>query len=106
MPIGQLMLMTTTIDTKPEKLSGSYVGPIFPEAPKSSTAREQLRNIGIDSYRRPGHGWVHEDIARRDVEALMNSLSSTERDNIKKLAKILRDNGSLPIDSPILGVLQ
>ena len=106
MPIGQLVFMATSIEAQPEKLSGSYVGPVFPEAPKSSTAREELQRIGVTSYRRPGHGWVHEEKARAEVNTLVQGLPQAEQDNIKRLLKILQENGSFPIDSPVLNLLK
>ena len=101
MPIGQLILMKTSIKAPPKVLAGSYVGPIFPEAPAPSAASEQLRRIGIDAYRRPGHGWVRESEMKNEVTSLMQSISSSEQDNIMRLVRILSESGILPEDSPI-----
>jgi dCTP deaminase len=101
MPIGQLILMETGIDREPTGLSGSYVGPVFPEAPNPSAAREQLRLIGVEAYRRPGHGWVREGQMRKDVQALLEGITPQEKANIQRLIQILTDNGGLPSDSPI-----
>jgi dCTP deaminase len=106
MPIGQLILMETTIKKAPEKISGSYVGPVFPEAPKATKARDQLQKIGVESYRRPGHGWVHEAETHRQASILMNHLSAAEQENLVKLVKILQDNGCFPEDADILRFLK
>lgn len=50
-PIGQLLLLTVDgVDLgrqPPPKLSGSYIGPTFPEAPTFRPLKEQLGVIGI-----------------------------------------------------------
>ena len=69
-------------------------------------AHEQLSRIGIDAYRRPGHGWVKEENMRVEVKAMIEALSPSEADNIKRLIKILKDNGGFPLQSPILDLLQ
>ena len=50
-PIGQLLLMTVDLSEDEAKgsdmLSGSYIGPTFPEAPSFRPLNEQLRKFGI-----------------------------------------------------------
>jgi dCTP deaminase len=57
-PICQLILMDLNgpgvVDTK---LSGSYIAPVFPEAPTFSNPKEELLRIGVsgDEFLPPGH---------------------------------------------------
>ncbi|MES2221186.1 MAG: hypothetical protein V4587_09500, partial [Acidobacteriota bacterium] len=50
-PIGQLLLLTVDrTDEENEKsdiLTGSYIGPIFPEAPIFKPLRKQLHKVGV-----------------------------------------------------------
>jgi len=101
MPIGQLVLMETAIKEPPVELSGSYVGPVFPEAPNPSNARDQLNKVGIEAYRRPGHGWVREGQMRKDLQTLLNSVSPQEKTSLQRLVEILTDTGALPSDSSV-----
>jgi hypothetical protein len=88
------------------KLSGSYLGPIYPEAPKLKAPREVLEKIGQRKYRRPGHGWIDGERVRRDVSNAMAKLPSAEQANVKAIIKILRANGSFPIDNDIDDILK
>jgi dCTP deaminase len=100
-PIGQLVLFHTGVTEAPPKLSGSYLGPIYPEAPNMKAPREVLRKIGLNKYRRPGHGWI-DDVKMRDkVGEAMGKLSPPERSNVKEIIDILKENGSFPADSEI-----
>lgn len=101
MPIGQLVLMETTIKKSPSELSGSYVGPVFPEAPNPSTARDQLNKLGVEAYRRPGHGWIREGQMRSELQTLLGAISLQEKTNLQRLVQILADTGALPSDSSI-----
>jgi dCTP deaminase len=48
-PIGQLILQTVDLESIPEEdtLSGNYLGPVYPEAPKFKSLKEVLGGIGI-----------------------------------------------------------
>ena len=50
-PIGQLLLMTVDLTNEESEgsdtLNGSYIGPIFPEAPAFKPLREQLKKVGV-----------------------------------------------------------
>lgn len=107
-PIGQLILMTTTIkgSQRPKQLSGSYMGPVFPEAPRFPTIEDQFAKIGVDSFRRPEHGWVNAGQMQTQVKQAMEKLSPIELANIRNLVVILRENGGIPLDSPILKLLE
>ncbi len=57
-PICQLILMDVNDGgPKPEKLSGTYFAPVYPEAPIFPDPREELRRIGIppNDFELPGH---------------------------------------------------
>jgi len=46
--VGQLVLQTIEPVTKPTgKLKGSYLGPIYPEAPKFRNLKDELAPLGI-----------------------------------------------------------
>ena len=47
-PIGQLVLMTIDRPYPPEKLSGQYLGPVYPEAPKFRDPQEDLSKLGVN----------------------------------------------------------
>jgi dCTP deaminase len=53
--IGQLVLHTVDLESKPtnDTLSGSYLGPVYPEPPKFDPLRDVLRSIGIDNVDLP-----------------------------------------------------
>ena len=55
--IGQLLLLTVDLtDQEKERrciLSGSYIGPTFPEAPIFKPLGEQLRRVGVDAPKIP-----------------------------------------------------
>jgi dCTP deaminase len=57
-PIGQLLLLTVDLTNeekeKKEILSGSYIGPTFPEAPIFKPLAGQLRRVGVDCPKIPG----------------------------------------------------
>jgi dCTP deaminase len=57
-PICQLILMELNdTGSKFEKLSGTYIAPVYPEAPIFSDPREELKGIGIPDkdFELPGH---------------------------------------------------
>jgi dCTP deaminase len=56
-PIGQLVLFHAGITKPPEGLSGSYLGPIYPEAPAMKTPQQLFKKLGLNKYRRAGQGW-------------------------------------------------
>jgi dCTP deaminase len=105
-PIGQLVLFHTGVTTPPSKLSGSYLGPIYPEAPKLKPPREVLGKIGQGKYRRPGHGWIDDVKIRTEVANAMGKLSLSEQTNVKEIIDILRKNNSFPTDSDISAVFK
>jgi dCTP deaminase len=100
-PIGQLVLFHTGVTEAPEKLSGSYLGPIYPEAPNMKAPCEVLGKIGLTKYRRPGHGWIDDAKTRIEVADAMGKLSHSEQSNVKEIVEILRKNGSFPADNDI-----
>jgi dCTP deaminase len=52
--IGQLILMHISGDKPPEpKLSGTYLAPVFPEAPSFQDPADDLKAIGIDHVKSP-----------------------------------------------------
>jgi len=56
--IGQLILQTVDLREKPkadQKLTGSYLGPVYPESPKFGSVRDALKSIGIRDAELPGH---------------------------------------------------
>jgi hypothetical protein len=55
--IGQLVLMDILRPDPAQKLSGSYLGPVYPEAPLFKDPSEDLADIGIKRYRDPLRGW-------------------------------------------------
>jgi len=105
-PIGQLVLFHTGVMAAPSKLSGSYLGPIYPEAPKLKTPREVLGKIGLSKYRRPGHGWINDGKIRADIADAMGKLNLTEQSNVMAIIDILRENGSFPTDSDISDIFK
>lgn len=56
-PIGQLLLLTVDLTDeekqKPDILTGSYIGPTFPEAPSFKPLRDQLKKVGADKPKVP-----------------------------------------------------
>lgn len=57
-PICQLILMNlNSTGLKPGKLSGTYIAPVYPEAPIFSDPREELKKIGVPErdFVLPGH---------------------------------------------------
>ncbi len=60
-PIGQLVLVEIDRPVVPEKLTGQYLGPVYPEAPKFADPAEDLWKLGARLRSR----WVkREDNAR------------------------------------------
>lgn len=53
--IAQLVLISVDDPEVPEKLSGSYLGPVYPETPKFKDPEEDLAKLGVqqDRVRRP-----------------------------------------------------
>jgi dCTP deaminase len=100
-PIGQLVLFHTGVTAPPGKLSGSYLGPIYPEAPMLKNPSEVLGKIGLSKYRRPGHGWIHHGRTRAEVSDAMGKLTISEQSNVRAIIEILRKNGNFPADSNI-----
>jgi dCTP deaminase len=56
-PIGQLVLQTVDLKSAPEHdiLSGSYLGPVYPEAPKFKRLSDVLGQIGITKIEMPNY---------------------------------------------------
>jgi dCTP deaminase len=61
MTIGQLVLLHTDKSSAPQKLSGTYLGPVYPEPPILAQPGVALGEIGMDKYRHPFNGWVPTD---------------------------------------------
>lgn len=53
-PAGQLVLMEIDRPSPPGRLSGQYLGPVFPEAPKFADPDEDLAKLGISIRSRWG----------------------------------------------------
>ena len=51
--ICQLILLTVEKPSTPGKMSGTYLGPVYPEAPKFRTPEDDLGEIGITDVVRP-----------------------------------------------------
>jgi len=49
--IGQLILISVDMPQMPSKLSGSYLGPTFPEAPRFRSRHKDLRALGVSPSR-------------------------------------------------------
>jgi dCTP deaminase len=97
MPIGQLVLLETQVNSPPQKLSGSYLGPIIPEAPKLRTPKETLEKIGLKKYRKPGHGWISEANMQHQIIEETRTMSSLEKEKVRAILQIIRSNGVLPV---------
>jgi dCTP deaminase len=100
MTIGQLILFNTSVTDEPEKLSGMYVGPVYPEAPMPRDPGKALNRIGLEKYRHPLYGWINEKNMERQVSAEMAKLTEAEKGNVKAVIRILQNNGALPPDNP------
>jgi dCTP deaminase len=100
MTIGQLILLQTSVAEEPAKLSGTYVGPVYPEAPMLREPGQALYRIGLEKYRHPLYGWINEKNMARQVDAEMAKLGDAEKANVKAVIRILQDNGALPADNP------
>lgn len=46
-PIGQLVLMDVDRPTVPQKITGQYLGPVYPEAPKFADPSTDLADLGV-----------------------------------------------------------
>ena len=51
--ICQLILLTVERPCTPGKMSGTYLGPVYPEAPKFRRPEDDLSEIGITPVKRP-----------------------------------------------------
>ncbi len=100
MTIGQLVLLNTSVAEEPAKLSGSYVGPVYPEAPMPRDPGKALNRIGLEKYRHPLYGWINEGNMERQVKAEMAKFSDAEKGSAIAVIHILQDNGALPSDNP------
>lgn len=65
--IGQLVLMNIERPMKDLNLSGSYLGPVYPEAPKFRDPWDDLRGIGVHRYRDPHYGWRSTSVSSHQV---------------------------------------
>ena len=54
LPIGQLILLQVLGATEPEKLTGTYFGPTYPEAPPVKNLKRELAVFGIGDPKVPG----------------------------------------------------
>lgn len=100
-PIGQLVLFHAGVKSAPEKLSGSYLGPIYPEAPNLKAAHQLFERLGLSKYRRPGHGWIDAGKIRKQVRDALKQMSATERARVDEIIDILQRGGGFPTDSDI-----
>jgi dCTP deaminase len=53
MPIGQLILMGVSGAQAEKKLQGTYLGPVYPEAPTLKKPKQELRKLGLKYYKDP-----------------------------------------------------
>jgi dCTP deaminase len=51
--IAQLILLSVENPEKPRLLQGSFIGPVFPEAPPPADVAKDLRSIGVRSPQHP-----------------------------------------------------
>jgi len=100
-PIGQLVLFHAGIEAAPEKLSGSYLGPVYPEAPTPKAPRKALGRLKLGKFRRPGHGWINDGKIRKDIGQEIAQMNPQEREKLSSVIRILLDNGAFPSDSGI-----
>jgi dCTP deaminase len=100
-PIGQLVLFHTGVKHAPEKLSGSYLGPIYPEAPNFKKAQLLFEKLGLSKYRRPGHGWIDAGKIKTNIRDALSRMSATERARVDEIIDILQKSGGFPTDSDI-----
>ena len=57
--IAQLVLLENSAGAEVEdRISGSYLGPVYPEVTAFQHPKDQLRAIGIDRYRDPQGNWT------------------------------------------------
>jgi dCTP deaminase len=114
MPIGQLILMGTSNDNcSPDesegaisKLSGSYIGPIYPEAPRLTRPQDMLAKMGITKYCRPGFGWVTPDKMRSELQGINQTLNPAEKATVNSVIQIIAENGELPTDNSALDLFK
>jgi len=52
--VAQLILFDTPSAKAPDKQSGTYMGPIYPEAPKFKDPEQELALLGVDDVADPG----------------------------------------------------
>jgi dCTP deaminase len=100
MTIGQLVLLDASVAEEPPKLSGTYVGPIYPEPPALRQRGQSLYGIGLEKYRHPLYGWINEKSMTNQVAAAMAKLNAAEQANVTAVIRILQENGALPPDNP------
>lgn len=100
MTIGQLILLQTSVANEPPKLSGTYVGPVYPEAPMLRQPGHELYRIGLEKYRHPLYGWINEKNMAREVNTEMEKMDAKGKASVTAVIRILRDNGALPPDNP------
>jgi deoxycytidine triphosphate deaminase len=105
-PIGQLVLFHVGTTKPPRQLSGSYLGPIYPEAPKMKTPREMLEGLGQTKRRRPGHGWIDDGKIRDEIDIKLRNMNDAGRRNINTVIKILLENGAFPSDNKIIDIFR
>jgi dCTP deaminase len=113
MPIGQLILMGTTKESCNEQknevtqmLSGSYIGPVYPEPPRLKHPQEMLEKIGITNYRRPGFGWVNNSRMQTELEQISKQLDPNQAAVVKAVIKVILENGGLHADNPASSVFK
>lgn len=100
MPIGQLILMKTSNRDVPKKMSGSYVGSVYPESPRLLAPQKMLKDLGLGKYRRPVYGWVDEDAMLFELSELRRRLGLTERAHIQEAIRIMEDYGGIAKENP------
>lgn len=96
MPIGQLILLMTDVEIPPQKLSGSYLGPIIPEGPKFKTPQAEWERLGLSKYRNPGRGWISPEKLKREISEEMQTFTEEQKHAVRSIMKSIGDNHLLP----------
>jgi hypothetical protein len=99
-PVGQLILFEVARSEAAEKLSGTYVGPVYPEPPVLRSPGRILSGIGLEKYRHPFYGWIAEKELATEINQAMAKLTADEQSKVKAIIRILQSNGALPSNNP------
>jgi dCTP deaminase len=106
MPLGHLILLDTPCDKAPERLSGTYVGPIHPEAPKLKQPSTALGIIGVQKFKHPFYGWMEEEKMLEELRIAWAALNSSQQGAVHSMVDILKAYGGIPQDNPALKIVK